>query len=99
MDALVLSVVASESTYGYKITQDVRSAMALSLIHLFPLYIVSYRRLVMRVNMTHNENTAGVQMKNVGFIRKADSPCLLYTSSAPVLREASPKSTFSLTIT
>ena len=28
----------------------------------------------MRVNMTHNENTAGVQMKNVGFIRKADSP-------------------------
>ena len=28
----------------------------------------------MRVNMTNNENTAGVQMKNVGFIRKADSP-------------------------
>ena len=30
MDALVLSVVASESTYGYKITQDVRSVMEVS---------------------------------------------------------------------
>ena len=28
LDALVLSIVASESTYGYKITQDVRSVMS-----------------------------------------------------------------------
>ena len=37
MDALVLSVVASESTYGYKITQDVRSVMEVSESTLYPV--------------------------------------------------------------
>ena len=37
MDALVLSVVASESTYGYKITQDVRQAIEISESTLYPV--------------------------------------------------------------
>ena len=30
MDAIVLSVVARDGTYGYKITQDIRSVMEVS---------------------------------------------------------------------
>ena len=37
LDALVLSVVANESTYGYKITQDVRSVMDVSESTLYPV--------------------------------------------------------------
>lgn len=37
LDALVLSVVAHESTYGYKITQDVRSVMDVSESTLYPV--------------------------------------------------------------
>lgn len=37
MDALVLSVVSCESTYGYKITQDVRSVMEVSESTLYPV--------------------------------------------------------------
>ena len=37
MDALVLSVVGNESTYGYKITQDVRSVMDVSESTLYPV--------------------------------------------------------------
>lgn len=37
MDALVLSVVNSESTYGYKITQDVRSVMDVSESTMYPV--------------------------------------------------------------
>ena len=37
LDAIVLAVVSKEKdgTYGYKITQDVRSVLDLSLIHIF----------------------------------------------------------------
>ena len=37
MDALVLSVVSNESTYGYKITQDVRGVMDVSESALYPV--------------------------------------------------------------
>lgn len=37
MDALVLSIVSQESTYGYKITQDVRSVMEVSESTLYPV--------------------------------------------------------------
>lgn len=37
LDALVLSVVSEESTYGYKITQDVRSVMTVSESTLYPV--------------------------------------------------------------
>lgn len=37
LDALVLSVVSNESTYGYKITQDVRSVMEVSESTLYPV--------------------------------------------------------------
>lgn len=37
LDALVLSVVSDESTYGYKITQDVRSVMDVSESTLYPV--------------------------------------------------------------
>ena len=37
MDALVLSIVSAESTYGYKITQDVRSVMEVSESTLYPV--------------------------------------------------------------
>ena len=37
MDALVLSIVSQESTYGYKITQDVRSVMDVSESTLYPV--------------------------------------------------------------
>lgn len=37
MDALVLSIVSGESTYGYKITQDVRSVMDVSESTLYPV--------------------------------------------------------------
>jgi len=37
MDAIVLSVVARDSTYGYKITQDIRSVMEISESTLYPV--------------------------------------------------------------
>ena len=37
MDALVLSIVAQEPTYGYKITQEVRAVMAVSESTLYPV--------------------------------------------------------------
>ena len=37
LDALVLSVVAKEDTYGYKITQEIRSAMDMSESTLYPV--------------------------------------------------------------
>ncbi|MEF9865388.1 MAG: PadR family transcriptional regulator [Oscillospiraceae bacterium] len=37
LDALVLSIVSQESTYGYKITHDVRSVMDVSESTLYPV--------------------------------------------------------------
>ena len=37
LDAVVLSVVSHEGTYGYKITQDVRSVMEVSESTLYPV--------------------------------------------------------------
>lgn len=37
LDAVVLSVVSQETTYGYKITQDVRSIMNISESTLYPV--------------------------------------------------------------
>ena len=37
MDAIVLSVVARDGTYGYKITQDIRSVMEVSESTLYPV--------------------------------------------------------------
>lgn len=37
LDAVVLSVVSTEGTYGYKITQDVREIMAVSESTLYPV--------------------------------------------------------------
>jgi len=37
LDAVVLSVVSKEGTYGYKITQDVRSIMEVSESTLYPV--------------------------------------------------------------
>ena len=37
MDAIVLSVVARDGTYGYKITQDIRSVMEISESTLYPV--------------------------------------------------------------
>ena len=37
MDALVLSIVAQEPTYGYKITQEVRAVMMVSESTLYPV--------------------------------------------------------------
>ncbi len=37
LDAIVLAVVARESTYGYKITQDVRQVMEVSDSTLYPV--------------------------------------------------------------
>ena len=37
LDALVLSVVSEECTYGYKITQDVRSVLEISESTLYPV--------------------------------------------------------------
>lgn len=37
LDAIVLSVVAIEGTYGYKITQDVRSIVEISESTLYPV--------------------------------------------------------------
>lgn len=37
MDALVLSIVAQEPTYGYKITQEVRAVMVVSDSTLYPV--------------------------------------------------------------
>ncbi|MBP1560308.1 MAG: PadR family transcriptional regulator [Oscillospiraceae bacterium] len=50
LDALVLSVVAKEDTYGYKITQEIREAMEMSESTLYPVlrrlmkneYLASY---------------------------------------------------------
>ncbi|MDE5859816.1 MAG: PadR family transcriptional regulator [Oscillospiraceae bacterium] len=37
LDALVLSVVSKEDTYGYKITQEIRGAMEMSESTLYPV--------------------------------------------------------------
>lgn len=37
MDAIVLAVVARDGTYGYKITQDIRSVMEISESTLYPV--------------------------------------------------------------
>ena len=37
LDALVLSVVSKEDTYGYKITQEIREAMEMSELTLYPV--------------------------------------------------------------
>lgn len=37
LDALVLAVAAKEDTYGYKITQDIRSAVEVSESTLYPV--------------------------------------------------------------
>ncbi len=37
LDALVLSAVSQESTYGYKITQDIRSVLEVSESTLYPV--------------------------------------------------------------
>lgn len=37
LDALVLAVVAKDDTYGYKITQDIRSAIEISESTLYPV--------------------------------------------------------------
>jgi len=37
LDALVLSVVRNEDTYGYKITQEIRNAMDISESTLYPV--------------------------------------------------------------
>ncbi|MEG0614666.1 MAG: PadR family transcriptional regulator [Oscillospiraceae bacterium] len=37
LDALVLSVVSKEDTYGYKITQEIRDAMDMSESTLYPV--------------------------------------------------------------
>ena len=37
LDALVLSVVSKEDTYGYKITQEIREAMDMSESTLYPV--------------------------------------------------------------
>ena len=37
MDAIVLSVVSREGTYGYKITQDIRAVMDISESTLYPV--------------------------------------------------------------
>lgn len=37
LDALVLSVVSKEDTYGYKITQEIRDAMEMSESTLYPV--------------------------------------------------------------
>ncbi len=37
LDAIVLAVVANEGTYGYKITQDVRTVMDVSESTLYPV--------------------------------------------------------------
>ena len=37
LDALVLSVVSREDTYGYKITQEIREAMEMSESTLYPV--------------------------------------------------------------
>ena len=37
LDALVLAIVKKEDTYGYKITQDIRSAIEISESTLYPV--------------------------------------------------------------
>lgn len=37
LDAIVLSVISHESTYGYKITQDIRTVMDISESTLYPV--------------------------------------------------------------
>lgn len=54
LDALVLSIVSDESTYGYKITQDVRAVMDVSESTLYPVL----RRLQKDQCLTVHDETA-----------------------------------------
>lgn len=56
LDAIVLAVVSRESTYGYKITQDVRQVMEISESTLYPVL----RRLLKDGSLsTYDEAIAG----------------------------------------
>lgn len=56
LDAIVLAVVARESTYGYKITQDVRRVMEISESTLYPVL----RRLLKEGSLsTYDQAIAG----------------------------------------
>ena len=65
LDALVLSVVSKEDTYGYKITQEIRDAMEMSESTLYPVlrrllksqYLTSYDREYMGRNRRYYQIT------------------------------------------
>jgi PadR family transcriptional regulator PadR len=63
LDAIVLAVVARESTYGYKITQDVRQVMEVSDSTLYPVL----RRLLKDGSLsTYDQAIAGRQITPAG---------------------------------
>ena len=74
LDALVLSVVSKEDTYGYKITQEIREAMEMSESTLYPVlrrllksqYLTSYDREYMGRNRRYYQITeqGAAQLEN-----------------------------------
>ena len=74
LDALVLSVVSKEDTYGYKITQEIREAMEMSESTLYPVLrrllksecLTSYDREYMGRNRRYYQITKqGIDQLNV----------------------------------
>ena len=74
LDALVLSVVSKEDTYGYKITQEIRDAMEMSESTLYPVLrrllksecLTSYDREYMGRNRRYYQITKqGIDQLNV----------------------------------
>ena len=74
LDALVLSVVSKEDTYGYKITQEIREAMEMSESTLYPVLrrllksqcLTSYDREYMGRNRRYYQRTeqGSAQLEN-----------------------------------
>ena len=75
LDAIVLAVVARESTYGYKITQDVRQVMEVSDSTLYPVL----RRLLKDGSLsTYDQAIAGrIRRYSPDYARGAGKACVL----------------------
>ena len=84
LDALVLSVVAKEDTYGYKITQEIREAMEMSESTLYP---VLRRLLKSECLTTYDQEYLGRNRRYYQITVKAKEQLKLYREEWLVYRD------------
>lgn len=84
LDALVLSVVAREDTYGYKITQEIREAMEMSESTLYP---VLRRLLKSECLTTYDQEYLGRNRRYYQITEKGKEQLKLYREEWLVYRD------------